>query len=78
MVDLMAELRRRRCHGLMVVGVCLAQPSASSEVGGAPVYGGLGDVTGAAYSSGMDTVAVPGAAVALILLAPVLTEGNNS
>lgn len=43
----------------MVVGVCLAQPSASSEVGGAPVYGGLGDVTGAAYSSGMDTVAVP-------------------
>ena len=57
-VDLMTELRRRRHHGLTVVDVCLAQPSASSQVARAPVYGGLGDVTAAVYGSGTDTVRV--------------------
>jgi hypothetical protein len=42
----------------MVVGVCLAQPSASSEVAGVLVCGGFGDVTAAVYISAADTVPV--------------------
>jgi len=59
-VGLITELRRDWHHGLTVVGVCLAQPSASSEVAGVPVHGGLDDVTAAVHDFGADTVAVLG------------------
>ena len=58
--DLITELRRDWYHGLTVVGVCLARPSASSDVAGVPVHGGLDDVTAAVHDFGADTVAVLG------------------
>jgi exopolysaccharide biosynthesis polyprenyl glycosylphosphotransferase len=56
--NLVTELRRDRYHGLTVVGACVAQPSACSEVAGVPVYGGLDDITAAVHALGADSVAV--------------------
>jgi exopolysaccharide biosynthesis polyprenyl glycosylphosphotransferase len=56
--NLVSELRRDPYHGLTVVGACVAQPSACSEVAGVPVYGGLHDITAAVHACGADTVAV--------------------
>ena len=50
--NLVTELQRDRYHGMTVVGACVAQPSACSEVAGVPVYGGLDDVTAAVDAFG--------------------------
>jgi exopolysaccharide biosynthesis polyprenyl glycosylphosphotransferase len=55
---LITELRRDRYHGLTVVGACVAQPSASHEVVGVPIYGGLDDISDTVRSCAADTVAV--------------------
>ena len=56
--DLVTELGRDRYHGLTVVGACVAWPGECDEVAGAPVYGGLDDITAAVKAFGADTVAV--------------------
>jgi len=56
--DVVKELGRDRYHGLTVVGACVAHPSECDDVVGAPVYGGLDDVTAAVRAFGADTVAV--------------------
>ena len=56
--DLVTELGRDRYHGLTVVGACVAWPGERDEVAGAPVYGGLDDITAAVKAFGADTVAV--------------------
>ena len=55
---LITELRRDQYHGMTVVGACVAQPSASHEVVGVPIYGGLDDISDAVRSCDADTVAV--------------------
>jgi exopolysaccharide biosynthesis polyprenyl glycosylphosphotransferase len=56
--DLVKELGRDRYHGMNVVGACVARPGECEDVAGAPVYGGLDDVTAAVKAFGADTVAV--------------------
>jgi exopolysaccharide biosynthesis polyprenyl glycosylphosphotransferase len=56
--ELAAELRRDTHHGLTVVAACLTGGSGRREVGGVPVFGGLGDVAAAVRRCGADTVAV--------------------
>ena len=56
--DLVTELGRDRYHGLTVVGACVAWPGDRDEVAGAPVYGGLDDITAAVKAFDADTVAV--------------------
>ena len=56
--DLVTELGRDRYHGLTVVGACVIRPGECDEVAGAPVYGGLDDITAAVKAFSADTVAV--------------------
>jgi exopolysaccharide biosynthesis polyprenyl glycosylphosphotransferase len=56
--DLVTELGRDRYHGLTVVGACVVRPGECDEVVGAPVYGGLDDITAAVKAFDADTVAV--------------------
>ena len=68
---------RKQFHTLRKFGHCtqsavaIGYESASSEVAGVPLYGGL-------MTSRPASIARYAAAVLLILLAPVLTEGSNS
>jgi exopolysaccharide biosynthesis polyprenyl glycosylphosphotransferase len=55
---LIQELRRERDYGLSVTAVCLASPSATDEVAGVPVYGGLNAIADAAHEFQAQTVAV--------------------
>jgi exopolysaccharide biosynthesis polyprenyl glycosylphosphotransferase len=56
--ELITELRRGHYHGMSVVATCLAAPSASGEVAGVPVYGGLDDVAAAVHNFRAESVAV--------------------
>jgi exopolysaccharide biosynthesis polyprenyl glycosylphosphotransferase len=56
--DLVTSLRRDSYHGLSVIAACLASPGAAPDVAGAPVAGGLADVTAAVSRYAADTVAV--------------------
>jgi exopolysaccharide biosynthesis polyprenyl glycosylphosphotransferase len=56
--DLVKELERDHYHGLTVVGACVAGPGEPDDVAGAPVYGGLDDITAAVKALDADTVAV--------------------
>jgi exopolysaccharide biosynthesis polyprenyl glycosylphosphotransferase len=56
--DLTAFLGRDKCHGMAVVGACLAEGRTRNEIAGIPVYGGMGAVPAAVESTSADTVAV--------------------
>jgi exopolysaccharide biosynthesis polyprenyl glycosylphosphotransferase len=56
--ELILELRRETFHGLAVVGACLSERPAMTEIAGVPVCGGLGQVSGAVADLQADTVAV--------------------
>ncbi len=55
--DLIVRLHRERHHGLEVVNACVAG-TATAEVAGVPVLGGLADAARVAAETGTDTVAV--------------------
>jgi exopolysaccharide biosynthesis polyprenyl glycosylphosphotransferase len=55
--DLIVRLHRERHHGLEVVNACVAG-TATTEVAGVPVLGGLADAARVAARTGTDTVAV--------------------
>jgi exopolysaccharide biosynthesis polyprenyl glycosylphosphotransferase len=56
--DLVTSLRRDSYHGLAVIAACVASPAGVAEIAGAPVAGGLADVTEAVSRYGADMVAV--------------------
>ncbi|MGH3320782.1 MAG: sugar transferase [Streptosporangiaceae bacterium] len=57
-VDLVAQLRRERYHGLEIVGACLSEPGGEEAVAGVPLYGDFSDVALAVDATRANTVAV--------------------
>ena len=56
--DLVATLRRDKCHGLSVVAACLAGRMTPGEIAGVPVAGHLGSIPATVRNFRADTVAV--------------------